>query len=142
MINEVINIRKDNPDITLTTYVSTDLETVKPRKAVLIFPGGGYHHLAHHEGEKIALNFLSAGINAFVLRYSSIGNTPEMAYPKPMVDASNAMKYIKDNAKRYNIDPDNVFVLGFSAGGHLASAMGTIWHREDIYAASEPMEDG
>lgn len=142
MINEVINIRKDNPDITLTTYVSTDLENVKPRKAVLIFPGGGYHHLAHHEGEKIALNFLSAGINAFVLRYSSIGNTPEMAYPKPMVDASNAMKYIKDNAQKYNIDPDSLFVLGFSAGGHLASAMGTIWHREDIYAASEPMEYG
>ena len=142
MINEVIQIRKDNPAITLTTYVSTDLAGVKPRKAVLIFPGGGYNHLAHHEGEKIALNFLSAGINAFVLKYSSRLITPDMAYPKPQVDASNAMKYIKDNAERYNIDPNYVFVLGFSAGGHLASSMGTIWHKDEIYADSEPMEYG
>lgn len=142
MINEIINLRKDNPQVTLTTYVASDSEGVAPRRAILVLPGGGYHGCAHHEGEKIALNFLAAGINAFVLNYSTKSNNPDMRYPMPLVDASNAMKYIKDNAKKYNIDPNKVFVLGFSAGGHLASMLGTIWHRDEVYAACEPMEYG
>ena len=142
MINEVIQIRPDNPAVTLTTFVSTDRPEVQPRRSVLILPGGGYCGCAHHEGEKIALNYLASGINAFVLNYSTKGNTPNLKYPMPLIDASNAMTYIKDNAERYNIDPSNVFVLGFSAGGHLASMLGTIWHREEVYAAAEPMEYG
>lgn len=142
MINEVINLRPENPEITLTTYVARDIGDVPARNAVLVLPGGGYHGCAHHEGEKIALNYLAAGINAFVLNYSNQGNTPGMRYPMPLVDASNAMKHIKDNAKKYNIAPDKVYVLGFSAGGHLASTLGTIWHRKEVYAAAEPMEYG
>lgn len=142
MINEVIGMRRDNPEITLTTYVSTDEENVAPRSAILVLPGGAYHGLAHHEGEKIALNYLAHGINAFVLKYSVRSNAPDMHYPMPIVDASNAMKYIKDNAKKYNVDPDKIFVIGFSAGAHLASMLGTIWHRDEVYAASEPMEYG
>ena len=142
MINEVINLRPENPAVTLTTYVSTDTPEMKPRKAMLVLPGGGYSGCAPHEGEKIALNYLAAGINAFVLNYSTKGNNPDMRYPMPLVDASNAMKHIKDNAKRYNIDPEKVFVIGFSAGGHLASTLGTIWHRDEVYAAAQPMEYG
>lgn len=142
MINEVIKLRPENPDVTLTTYVSTDTPETPARNAILVLPGGGYHGCAHHEGEKIALNYLAAGINAFVLNYSTRSNNPNMKYPMPLVDASNAMKHIRDNAQKYNINPDRVYVLGFSAGGHLAATLGTFWHRDEVYAAAEPMEYG
>ena len=142
MINEVINLRPENPNVTLTTYVCDDTEGTKPRAAVLVCPGGGYAYCADHEGEKIALSYLAAGFNAFVLKYSVLRTSSDFRYPMPLVDASNAMKHIKDNAEKYNIDKDKVFVCGFSAGGHLASMLGTIWHRDEVYAAAEEMEYG
>lgn len=142
MINEIISLRPENSAVTLTTYVAKDLEGTPPRHAVLVLPGGGYQCCAHHEGEKIALYYLASGINAFVLNYSNLDNNPDMMYPMPLVDASNAMKHIRDNAKKYNVNPDSIYVLGFSAGGHLASTLGTIWHRKEVYDAAEPMEYG
>ena len=142
MLNEIISLRKDNPAVTLTTYVATDHPASLPRKAIIVLPGGGYQNLAPHEGEKIALNYFAAGINAFVLKYSTKGNNEDMKYPMPQVDVANAIKYIKDNSARYNIDPDKVFLVGFSAGGHLAASAGVFWHREEIYKDAEPMEYG
>lgn len=141
MINEKINLRPEDESVTLEAYVATDIDHNK-RSAILVLPGGGYNICAHYEGEKIALQYFAAGINAFVLKYSVKGNNPDMKYPMPLVDASNAMKYIKDNAERFNIDRDKVFVLGFSAGGHLASMLGTIWHRPEVYENAQPMEYG
>lgn len=141
MINERIYLRKGDDTVHLTTYVNTDGKN-GPCSAVLVLPGGGYHHLAAHEGEKIALSYLAAGINAFVLHYSITSNNPDMRYPMPLVDASNAIKHIKDNAEKYNINPDRIFVLGFSAGGHLASMLGTLWHRSEVYENAEKMEFG
>ncbi len=142
MIHEIINLRPENPNITLETYVTSSIDGIAPRSAILVLPGGGYGHLADHEGEKIALQYFAAGINAFVLHYSVTDNTENLKHPMPLVDASNAMKHIKSNAKKYNINPDKVFVLGFSAGGHLASTLGTIWHRPEVYENAEPMEYG
>ena len=99
MINEKINLRPEDASVTLETYVATDIDHEK-RSAILVLPGGGYNMCAHYEGEKIALQYFAAGINAFVLKYSVKGNNPDMKYPMPLVDASNAMKYIKDNAER------------------------------------------
>lgn len=141
MINETVYLREEDKNVTLETYVATDINHSK-RSAVLVLPGGGYSICAHHEGEKIALQYFAAGINAFVLKYSVKSTNPDMKYPMPLVDASNAMKYIKDNAERFNIDKDKVFVLGFSAGGHLASTLGTIWHRSEVYENAQPMEYG
>ncbi len=142
MINERIYLRPGNDKVYLDTYVVDEKNVMGPRQAIIVFPGGAYVALAQHEGEKIALNYVAAGINAFVLKYSIRGTNPDMRYPMPQVDASNAIKYVKDNAERFNIDPEQVYVLGFSAGGHLASTMGTIWHRKEIYDAAEPMEYG
>ena len=142
MIHEKIYLREGKEKVFLKTYVIDEKNVAGRRQAIIVFPGGAYTALAQHEGEKIALNYFAAGINAFVLHYSVKGNDPDMKYPMPQVDASNAIKYVKDNADRFNIDPDQVYVLGFSAGGHLASTMGTIWHRQEIYDAAEPMEYG
>ena len=107
---------------------------VRPRDAVIVLPGGAYAFLAEREAEPAAKTFLAAGCNAFVLYYS-IGEHAK--YPRPLVDVSLAICHIRENAEKYNVDPDRIFVCGFSAGGHLAGAIGTLWDREYAKAASD-----
>ena len=99
------------------------------RKAILVVPGGGYEHVGTREGEPVAFAFMPYGYNAFVLHYS----VKKYPYPKHLIQASMAMKHIKDNAEEYGIDPEEVFVVGFSAGGHLAGSLATMWDNEEIY---------
>lgn len=100
------------------------------RRAILILPGGAYSSIAsEREGEPIALAFMPYGYNAFVLHYS-VNKEP---FPIQLIQASKAVKHIRDNAKEYNIDAEKVFVVGFSAGGHLAATLGTMWDKKEIY---------
>jgi acetyl esterase/lipase len=136
MICETIQLFQDLPNVTLTTYVASVLDGVpfnNKRKAILVIPGGGYHNCANREGEPMAHVFLAAGFNAFVLQYSTV-STGDPTWPNPLADASAAMKYIRDHAERYCIDPDYVFVIGSSAGGHLAASLGTLWDNDEIEA--------
>lgn len=125
---------------TLTTYISNDEPELMmpPRTALLIFPGGGYHWLSDREAEPIAKTFFGAGFNCFILRYSL---NEDACFPKPLVEASLAMKHIRENAQAYNIDPERVFAIGFSAGGHLAASLGTLWHKDYVYE-NAPMPYG
>ncbi|MBQ8174505.1 MAG: alpha/beta hydrolase [Clostridia bacterium] len=120
---------------TLTTYVHDNPEDCLhvPRPAMLVLPGGGYAYCSNREAEPIALAYMQAGMNAYVLRYSC---EEKALFPQPLLEASRAMKYIRDHAESDNTDPTRVFVIGFSAGGHLASALSTCWHREEIQAAA------
>lgn len=130
MLCEKIYLDKDNPEVVLETYVHLDPNMPK-RDAILIFPGGGYAHLASfREGDCIATAFASRGVNAFVLSYR-LG--PKHNYPSQLIDAARAMAYIKENAEKYMIDPDRVFTVGFSAGGHLCGNLAT------EYAKAEKM---
>lgn len=102
------------------------------RSAMLVIPGGGYASVcSDREGEPIALAFMPYGYNCFVLHYT----VKKEPFPSHLIQAARAIKYIKDNAERYNIDPDKVFAVGFSAGGHLAATVGTMWNRKEIYDA-------
>lgn len=95
--------------------------------AVLICPGGGYVTLAlDHEGDSVAKYFNRLGITAFVLRYR-VGTWDHKKYqhPAPMWDAMRAMRYIRSKAKDWELNPEKIGILGFSAGGHLASTVGT-----------------
>ncbi|AQG81308.1 alpha/beta hydrolase [Spirosoma montaniterrae] len=99
--------------------------------AVMICPGGGYWILASgHEGEDIARWFNGMGVTAFVLKYrlpdSTIMTNP---HEVPLMDAMQGMKLIRQNASRYGIDANKIGVMGFSAGGHLASTLSTHYHR-------------
>ena len=78
------------------------------------------------------------GYNAFVLHYS-VGRTKK--FPAQLIEASLAMKHIKDNAEEYGIDKDEVFAVGFSAGGHLCASLGVLWNKKEIYDAVD-MEYG
>lgn len=128
MIFEKINLTDDGKSF-LTVYCSDEKWT--RRDAMLVIPGGGYSVVcSDREGEPIALNYLANGVNAFVLNYS-VGK--ESVFPTPLIQASLAVAYIRKNADRYNIDPERIFCVGFSAGGHLAASLGTLWDSECIY---------
>lgn len=109
-----------------------DIPTITPfpapkelatRAAVVIFPGGGYARLSDvKEGSDIARWLNSLGITAFVLKYR-LG----MKYHQPnqLLDAARGLRYARANAARWDIDPHKIGIIGFSAGGHLASTLGT-----------------
>lgn len=105
--------------------------------AVVIFPGGGYTHLAiDKEGTKVAEWFNAQGIVAFVLKYR-LPNNLIMTNKTvgPLQDAQEAIRVIRLNAAVWNIDPNKIGVMGFSAGGHLASTLST--HYDDrVYETS------
>jgi len=94
-----------------------------PTPAVIVFPGGSYGFLAsNHEGRQMA-NFLNAmGITAFVVKYR-LG--PRYHHPVELGDAQRAIRMVRSRAKEFGLLPDKIGVLGFSAGGHLASTTET-----------------
>lgn len=120
----------DKPEI--IPYV---VQSAAPRGAVIVCPGGGYAKLAPHEGEPIAKRLNAAGISAFVLNYRLAPNR----HPVPLNDAKFAVRYVRVNAAQFNILPDHIAILGFSAGGHLAATLGTHFDLGDPSAA-DPLE--
>lgn len=132
MIFKTIPLREDDPEITLDIYVADRNKDVL-RKALLIIPGGGYRKIcSDREGEPIAMAFMPHGYNAFVLKYSVARKRP---FPAQLIEAAMAIKHIKDNAEEYGIDPEELFVVGFSAGGHLAASCGILWKHPAVYEA-------
>ncbi len=143
--NSIKEIKMENNG-TLVGYRSISLPTLAvylpeasktPCTAVIICPGGGYGIESYRlEGTIIANAFLQKGIAAFILKYrlpsdsimidKSIG---------PLQDAQQAIKTVRERAKEWNIDPGKIGIMGFSAGGHLASTAGT--HFEKSYIPND-----
>ena len=123
---EVINIWNgeipyDNGDTAELTIFLPNANLATGR-AIIICPGGGYDHLAFEkEGTNWASFFNEQGIAAFVLKYRMPKGNPLV----PTSDAEEAIKIVRQNAKKYNIDPQQVGIMGSSAGGHLASTIAT-----------------
>lgn len=92
------------------------------RPAVLICPGGGYTNVSDREAEPIAMQFLARGFHAFVLTYSV-----HKRHPQPLINAAWALANIRTRAKEYRINPEQIAVVGFSAGGHLAGHLASTW---------------
>lgn len=99
---------------------SSELRNATTRPAVLIFPGGGYVLTSDREAEPIALAYAAKGFQAFVLRYS-VG--PQASAQMALDDARAALAWVVDEAPSLHTDADRVVVVGFSAGGHLASSL-------------------
>ncbi|HEX7365769.1 MAG TPA: alpha/beta hydrolase [Pelobium sp.] len=95
--------------------------------AVIICPGGGYGILAiSHEGYQVAEEFNKRGITAFVLKYRLPSD--KIMIDKtigPLQDAQQAIKVVRENAEKWKISPNKIGIMGFSAGGHLASTLST-----------------
>ena len=95
---------------------------VQSRPMVILCPGGGYNHISVREGESEALQFLSMGCHAAVLRYTVCEK-----YPVQLTELAYAVKYIRKHAEEWHIDHKRVVVQGSSAGGHLAASLGVCW---------------
>ncbi len=102
--------------------------------AVVICPGGGYGHLSmDKEGFKVAKWFNSLGVSAFVLKYRLPSDQiMEDKSIGPLQDAQEALRLVRRNAEQWNINPDKVGIIGFSAGGHLASTVSTQYN-DQVY---------
>ena len=110
---------KDKPTIT----VHLPAPSIANGCAVVICPGGGYQHLAmSYEGHDVAEWFNAFGVAGFVLKYRL---APDYHHPSPLLDVQRAIRLVREKAGDWHIDPHRVGVMGFSAGGHLASTAAT-----------------
>ena len=116
---------------TLTAYILDGSRTIQKedRPAVLVIPGGGYAHVSPREGERIALSYNAAGFHAFILDYC----VKPHCHPLPILNAARSIEIIRENAKEWRIDADKIAVCGFSAGGHLAASISTLWNDKEIF---------
>lgn len=120
---------------TITAFVP--LDPTRSRTAVLIAPGGSYHMLAsNHEGRQVANWFNAMNVTAFVLKYR-LG--PKYHNPIELEDAQRAMRWVRAQAAQYGYDPNRIGMMGFSAGGHLTSTVGTHFDGGNP-AASDPID--
>ena len=112
---------KEPADVpTLTPYLAPKGRATGA--AVIVCPGGGYGRLADHEGRPVAEWLNTVGVTAFVLKYR-LG--PRYQHPSMLQDAARAIRTVRARAAEWGLDPARVGILGFSAGGHLASTAGT-----------------
>jgi len=110
---------RDKP--ALTSYIANPAKAVGT--GIVVCPGGGYGNLAiDHEGKQIAEWLNNLGISAFVLKYR-LG--PRYHHPIPLQDAQRALRMVRARAAELHIAQDHIGIWGFSAGGHLASTVGT-----------------
>ena len=114
------NDANDKP--TMTIYLPTKEKAAG--SAVVIFPGGGYTKVAiDHEGHQVARWLNELGVAAFVVDYRHHGRG--YSHPAPIQDAQRAIRTVRSRSAKFGIEPNKVGIIGFSAGGHLASTAGT-----------------
>ncbi|MCR2807497.1 alpha/beta hydrolase [Paenibacillus soyae] len=111
------------------------LKDADPKGLVIICPGGAYHRRAPHEAYPVAEWLNAIGVSAAVLHY----RVYPYAYPSAWLDGKRAIRYAREHAREWNIDPEHIGMLGFSAGGHLASMVGTQFDAGDP-SAEDPVE--
>jgi acetyl esterase/lipase len=134
MIYQQIQLNDGEDIATLTTYLldnSCEIDSNRTRPLVIICPGGGYRFLSDREAEPIAIQFNAMGFHACILRYSVY----PAKFPTAMTQLAKAVAFARGHAKEWNVRSDRIVVAGFSAGGHLAASLGTLWHEkflEDI----------
>lgn len=130
----MIEIWEGQYKATLTTYLldnSPEVDKNRTRSLVIICPGGGYRFVSEREAEPVALQFSAMGFHACILRYSIY----PAKFPTAITQLAKTVAYVRGHAKEWNVNSDKILVGGFSAGGHLAASLGTLWHEkflEDI----------
>ena len=127
MIYKRVYFDKDRPSVYLDTYAVVS-KLSGPKDAILVIAGGGYSEVCiDREGEAIALAYAARGLSAFVLKYT----TPPKGKDEPLLEAAGALAYIRKNASSFFINPDRIFTVGFSAGGHLVGTLSTRYRKAE-----------
>ncbi|CAG5091873.1 Esterase/lipase [Thermobacillus xylanilyticus] len=121
----------------LVTYVHEDDEI---RPALIVVPGGGYILVSPTEGEIVAKAFYDKGCNVFVLTYTTnlLQRTPLKM--QPLKDLSQAVRFVRKQAREFRIDPEKVAICGFSAGGHLCGSLAVHHDAEALQPVSPEYE--
>ena len=141
MIYEVLHLKEyfpvlgqDGKDPTMTSYLPDNIEEMGradwKRPNLIVCPGGAYAYCSDREAEPIALNFLSAGFNVFVLRYSCAPH----AFPCQLREVAAVLELISQNAENWHCDTGKTAIMGFSAGGHLAAHYSTSYDIAEVRA--------
>ncbi len=125
MLYQKFSLSEKYPDASLTAYVCDPLPAVPARPAVIVCPGGGYNILSPREAEPVVRRFFGEGMNVYLLKYSVGEGACGLA---PLIEASLAVKLVRQRAAEDNTDPEKIYILGFSAGGHLAASTGILWN--------------
>lgn len=130
--NEDILLIKNVQEPTLEIYLPAKRNATG--KAMVICPGGGYQYLAYDwEGTDIAKWLNSKGIAAFVLKYRlPKSNSLIIGHKAPLQDAQRAIRLVRHNSEKWNVSKNQIGIMGFSAGGHLASTLGTHYNEGEI----------
>lgn len=103
-----------------------NLDSKRKRPVVLICPGGGYQKTSEREAEAVAVQFLAAGFHAAVLWYS----VAPARFPQSLREAAAGVAWLREHAEEFHIFPNRIFLMGFSAGGHLAASLGVFWNQD------------
>lgn len=128
-------------DAPVIGYLHDDHErlvTHKTRPAILICAGGAYRWLSPREKDPVALAFSAMGYQSFLIEYSVMEQAGGL---RPLREVSEAVRILRERAGEWHIEPDHIAVLGFSAGGHLAASLGTLWHRQDLGVSENARPD-
>ena len=121
---------------TLECYLHEDpMSGIKP--AMVVCPGGGYHILSYDEGEPVAMRFYGEGYHAFVLKYPV---EQAAAWPNATVSALQCIAAVREHAEAWQIRPDAIAVIGFSAGAHVAATTGTFFDDPAVLKAGGTKE--
>ena len=99
----------------------------KTHPCMLVLPGGGYAVVVPPEGELVAKEFNRRGYNCFVMTYTTNQTLKEPVMDQAMKDLARAIRYVRKNCDKYLIDPDKLYVCGFSAAGHVCGSVCNYW---------------
>ena len=126
-----IRICYEDYEAWMTTYFWEESKELYPgqvRPVILICPGGAYRMTSDREAEAIAIRFMSMGYHTAVLRYS----VAPAVYPTALCQLAKAVNILRKRSGEWLIDQDKILVMGFSAGGHLAASLGTLWNNGEL----------
>ena len=119
---------------TLTAHlIEGNPQEREERPAVVVIPGGGYTIVSYREAERIALAYNAAGFHSFILDYCVAPHV----HPLPILNVAKALEIIRENASEWGVAADKIAVCGFSAGGHLAASISTMWNDAKIFSDDE-----
>lgn len=129
MLHKKIELNEEGSyDAYASLYLIEDNYEMKriKRPVAVICPGGGYEFVSCREGEPYALQFLSKGYHAVVLHYSI---APSSRYPTALLELGRVVSMLRENKEKWLVDDNKIFLVGSSAGGHLAASYACFWPR-------------